>query len=103
MTTTTYANGLYAGTFRWGRSGEADVQAVLRKNDHGWFCLEVNGREWVYPTPGGDPWGGWGAQVAKETPLEAVRGFLRQWDANADEHGVSTAADRLTITPVIED
>lgn len=98
-------NGQYEGTFRWGRSGEADVSAVLRKNDHGWFCDSVNGQEWDYPAPL-DPFGGWGAQVAKDTPLEALRGFLRQWNANGghdcDPGQVSTAADRLAIRPVAE-
>lgn len=96
-----YANGKYEGTFRWGRQGEADVPARLSKNDHGWFCDEVNGQEWGYPDPV-NPSGEWGYQVAKRTPLEAVRGFLRQWDANSDEEGVSTTADNLTIRPVAE-
>lgn len=103
-TTTATANGQYEGRFRWARQGEANVSCRLSKNNHGWFCDEVNGQEWVYPSPVGDPWGGWGAQTAKETPLAALRGFLAQWNASSDGgHGCSKTADRLTIQAIVED
>jgi len=101
MATTTETGATkFAGAFRWGRSGEANIEAKLSRNEHGWFCDEINGHEWEYPGPF-SPSSGWGHQFASRTPLEAVRSFLRHWDAA--EGDVATAADRLTIRPTTED
>lgn len=92
----------FEGTFRWGRSGEADVPVELTKDEHGWFCDAVNGMEWQYPGPL-NPDSGWGYQLAKATPLAAIRAFLRHWDdSESDAGGVATTADHLTIREVVE-
>jgi hypothetical protein len=103
MDATIMANGKYQGSFEWGRPGSSRVEVSLSKNDHGWFCDEVNGIGWDYPGPL-DPWGGWGSQVAKDSPEEAVAGFLAQWDANdEDGEGVCQEFSGLTIRPVEAD
>jgi hypothetical protein len=106
MTATTrakMANGTYEGTFQWGRKNNLRTSVELSKNDHGWFCDSVNGQRWAYPHPL-RPDEGWGYQVAKSTPLEAVRGFLRAWDDDeGEEYGCSTSASRLVIQAVPED
>ena len=98
MPTETHANGKYRGTFNWGGASPG-VEVELSKNDHGWFCDSVNGTEWKYPTPT-NPWGGWGVQLAKDTPEAALAGFLAQWDANCDdEHGTCTEFADLALAP----
>lgn len=57
--------------------GDTEYRAELTRNDHGWFCDRIGHQKWFYP-PATNPYSGWGHQIAKSTPLEAVLGFLEK-------------------------